>query len=331
METLGSVTVLLACVGAMTTFACNNAPAAGSGGSAGNSLPLLPAECDTPLPEADMVPDLPDGGAADDLSLFVAPIRVWGNTVYYQYQVSHLFHEAGASGIYAVDVPDGVPRLVVPAITSSAIADVSAADAGSTAGEQLFEEFWVDETTITGAIGGALYVAPRAGGVATHVPGTEPFPVASQAAYERAGDFLYAVGLTSAGRRVEQQIYRAPWAGGAWKALNIIVVEDPVAFIAGDSGLVYQDYAGVWSVQSSAMTASAVSAIKPFDLLLGAEDYPYIATDGPLGEAMHSGAGPWQVQQVRSADDASKPWTLPVGIEPNLGAVVHPALVSSED
>ena len=113
----------------------------------GRKNPTLPANCD------DMSSVTSTGqGASTELSHRNHRLRATNRTVYYH----------RAAGIHAIEVPGGTGAL-----------QLSYPETTTSSGKYplRFRDFWLDSTSMLGAIGGALYDGPLSGGTAALRPG----------------------------------------------------------------------------------------------------------------------------------------------------------------
>jgi hypothetical protein len=170
---------------ALLALACSSSPSPAvasppidAGDSGSSDYPLLPHDCDEPLPV------LSTGSGLRALKR----IRVLDGVVYFPHD----------DGIYATKISGGSPALVMsyPSIESRP-------DAAR--GRTWFSDFWIDHEVIVGALGGALFTAPLTGGPPTLVPGyglpSAEELYADSESYVRAGPYIYATSQLSTGGR----------------------------------------------------------------------------------------------------------------------------------
>jgi hypothetical protein len=185
LRVYGGLVVLLsaACSGEPS----NQGPVVTDAGDAGiAALPLLPLECDK-APTATST----GAGSLVDLAHAENRIRVSGSTIYY--------HRSG--GIHAIQVPGGTGSLLVPYPPK--------AGSGDPTTPSPFDDFWADDKSIMGAVGGALYTAPLSGGAPELLPG-----------YEAGPPSPWEYGETSYYARSAQSVYRSTRVGESTAAIE---------------------------------------------------------------------------------------------------------------
>jgi len=193
---------------------------ADAGGGASTGLPVLPRGCDDALPQVALGPPrkLDDSSVAT-----VRAIRAVGNTVFY---LGPRGTDAGTEyGIFAVDVPDGVPELLVT----------------SPDGVE-WEDFWITDDLIVAIAQLAIYTAPRSGGEAVLAAGMVGRGDVAEHAYARMNGFLYAA-FEGYSEPTQDRILRAPWPAGEFSRVTAIrgIPLPAHTFIPGASSLFYND------------------------------------------------------------------------------------------
>jgi hypothetical protein len=208
----------------------------------GGDFPVLPANC------SDLTGGTSTGiGPSTALAHRGHRIRAAGKTVYY--------HRAAA--IHTIDVPGGTgaPLVLNP--------DSNDSD-GGVARELRFRDFWLDGTSILGAVAGALYNAPLSGGKATLLPGyvapSYNAAVEDQGYYARHGDTVFRTSQTGPSNYV---IERLSVTGGPVSMFVQLRGDEQGAIVIGDGRLYFTDRAEGDEGSNTSIFATPLDAAAP--------------------------------------------------------------------
>jgi hypothetical protein len=225
----------------------------------GADFPILPANC------SDLSAGTSTGiGPSTELAHLGRRIRAAGKSVYY--------HRAFA--IHAIDVPGGTgaPLVVYPEDN----------DSGSGVTRQLrFRDFWVDGTSILGAVAGALYSAPSSGGKATLMPGyvapSWQTAIEDQGYYARHGETVFRTSQTGPSISV---IERLSVTGGPASMFVQLRGGEQRAIAIGDGRLYFTDRAEGDEGAKASIFATPLDAAAPVVVARGLENPRLLGFNG---------------------------------------------------
>jgi hypothetical protein len=249
----------------------------------GQKYPTLPASCD------DMSSVTSTGqGASTDLLHRNQRLRVTDRTVYYH----------RAAGIHAIEVPGGAGalQLLYPEATVS------------TGKRPLrFRDFWLNSTSVLGAIGGALYEGALSGEVATLRPGysapSYDALVEDQGYYAAGGGAVFRTARTSSSTTV---IERLPVTSGPGAVFLQLRRDKQGRIFIADNFLYYVDWADGESGETASIFTTPLDGAAPSPVATGLQSPELLGFYGSALYFQDSSVQLGQLWRVRAGEAAEK-------------------------